>query len=276
MIRQLHRWAKRHFSDLKRFKHQKLTDALLVALLLARFVFKQPYPSIWWNMLREDRRGLPSYTQAYMRSVRLLDRLEALVSPAKRCAEVIIDSMPLPVCRPKRGKRCKFPGAKWGFGTQGDVYGYKLHAWVTPAGEIVQYLLKPANLHDTIVSYELNRRWPEFGGPKIIGDKGYCCLGYLFPPKKTPAMTTGGGKTATQSSANALKPSFHNWSKLKFAPFRPKRFPLSSSASSWPSSPTTSLSPKRRRTFGLAIRHFKLFRCMVRNQGCSSHIPNSP
>ncbi|SMB85129.1 IS982 family transposase [Deinococcus hopiensis] len=191
VIRQLHRWAKRHFSDLKRFKHQKLTDALLVALLLARFVFKQPYRSIWWNMLREDRVGLPSDTQAYMRSVRLLERLEALVSPAKRCAEVIIDSMPLPVCRPKRGKRCKFPGAKWGFGTQGDVYGYKLHAWVTPAGEIVQSLLKPANLHDTTVSYELNRRWPEFGGPKIIGDKGYCCLGYLFPPKKNTRYDNG-------------------------------------------------------------------------------------
>ena len=31
VIRQLHRWAKRHFSDHKRFRHQKLSDALLVA-----------------------------------------------------------------------------------------------------------------------------------------------------------------------------------------------------------------------------------------------------
>ncbi|GAA5514596.1 IS982 family transposase ISDds4 [Deinococcus carri] len=172
VIRQLHRWARQHFSDQKRFKHQKLTDALLVALLLARFVFKHPYPSIWWNLLREDRSGLPSYTQAYTRGVRLLERLEAIVSPAKPCREVIIDSMSLPVCRPKRGKRCKFPGARWGFGTQGDVYGYKLHAGVTPTGEILQYLLKPANFHDTTVSYELNRRWPEFDGPTSIGDKG--------------------------------------------------------------------------------------------------------
>ena len=71
VIRRLHRWAKRHFSDQKRFKHQKLTDALLVALLLARFVFKYPYPSIWWNMLREDRSGLPSYTQAYTQELHL-------------------------------------------------------------------------------------------------------------------------------------------------------------------------------------------------------------
>ncbi|SEJ72459.1 hypothetical protein SAMN04488058_1163 [Deinococcus reticulitermitis] len=41
------------------------------------------------------------------------------------------------------------------------------------------------------MSYELNHRWPEFGGPKIIGDKGYCCLGYVFPPKKNSRYDTG-------------------------------------------------------------------------------------
>ena len=64
VIRQLHRWAKRHLSDVKRCSHQKLSDALLVALLLSRLVFKHPFPSIWWNVLREDRHDLPSYTQA--------------------------------------------------------------------------------------------------------------------------------------------------------------------------------------------------------------------
>lgn len=191
VIRLLYRWAKRHLSDQKRCKHQKLTDALLVALLLARLVFKHPYPSIWWNLLRADRSGLPSYTQAYTRGLRLLDRLEALVQPSGRYAEVIIDSMPLPVCRPKRGKRCKFPGARWGFGTQGEVYGYKLHAWVSPQGEIVQYLLRPANLHDLTVGYELNRKWADFGGPKVIGDKGYACLGFVFPPKKNTRYDSG-------------------------------------------------------------------------------------
>lgn len=73
-----------------------------MALLLSRLVFKHPFPSIWWQTLREDRFGLPSYTQAYTRGLRLLDRLEAVASPARGCTEVIIDSMPLPVCRPKR------------------------------------------------------------------------------------------------------------------------------------------------------------------------------
>ena len=191
VIRHLHRWAKRHFSTQKRCRHQKLTDARLIALLLSRFVFKHPYPSIWWAMLREDRSGLPTYTQAFTRGQRLLARLEALACPTESIAEVVVDSMPLPVCRPKRGKRCAFPGARWGYGTQGDVYGFKLHAWVSPAGRILQYLLRPANLHDITVAYELNARWGEFGGPKIIGDKGYCSLGFVYPPKKNTRYDTG-------------------------------------------------------------------------------------
>ena len=191
VVRYLHRWTKRHFSDQCRCRHQKLSDARLLALLLARFVFKHPYLSVWWSLLREGRVGLPSYTQAYTRGLCLLEKLEAIVTPSVLCKEVIIDSMPLPVCRPKRGKCCAFPGATWGYGTQGQVYGYKLHAWVSPTGTIVQYLLRPANLHDTTVGYELNRRWPDFGGPKIIGDKGYCSLGFVFPPKTNTKYDTG-------------------------------------------------------------------------------------
>ncbi len=99
--------------------------------------------------------------------------------------------MPLPVCRPKRGQWYSFPGARWGYGTQADVYVYKLNAWVTPSGDIVQYLTRSANLHDTTVSDELNRQWPDFVRPRIIGDKGYCCLGDVFLPKSTTRYVTG-------------------------------------------------------------------------------------
>ncbi|GGL86338.1 hypothetical protein GCM10010840_25370 [Deinococcus aerolatus] len=184
-IHSFYRWTRRHFSTRKTCKHQNITDAGLIALLLGRFVFKVPHASIWWSLLREDRHGLPSYAQAYIRSVRLLAQLETLVSTAEHLAEVIIDSMSIPVCRPKRTKHCTFPGVRWGYGTQGNFYGYKLHAWVTGGGKIVQYALRPANLHDLTVGFELNGRWPEFGGPKIIGDKGYAALGFVFPPKNT-------------------------------------------------------------------------------------------
>ena len=130
VVRRLYRWAKKHLSDEKYRPHQKLTDAKLLAYLLARLVYRHPYPSVWWNMLKADCPSLPSYTQVYKRGITLLEKLESIAQTAQKCAEVIIDSMPLPLCRPKRAKHARFKGAKWGYGTQGKFYGYKLHAWV--------------------------------------------------------------------------------------------------------------------------------------------------
>lgn len=191
VVRYFHRWTRKHFSSAQTCRHQKVTDAMLLAVQLSRFVFKVPHASIWWSMVRHHRPGLPSYTQAYTRSAALLERLEGLANTTEHLAEVIIDSMPLPVCRPKRTRRCGFPGARWGYGTQGDFYGYKLHAWVTSTGTIVQYVMRPANLHDLTVAYELNQQWPACGGPKIVGDKGYACLGFVFPPKTNTRYDTG-------------------------------------------------------------------------------------
>lgn len=73
----------------------------------------------------------------------------------------------------------------------GDVYGHKLDAWVTEGGKIVQYALRPANLHDLTVGFELNGRWPEFGGPRITGDRSYAALGFVFPPQKNTRYDTG-------------------------------------------------------------------------------------
>ena len=115
----------------------------------------------------------------------------AIVEPPLMGTEVVVDSMPLPVCRPKRGKRCALPGARWGFGTPGAFFGFKLHAWVSPTGQLLQYVIRPANLHDTAVTYELNTLWPENAGPRIVGYKGSCTLGFTFPPKKNTRYDTG-------------------------------------------------------------------------------------
>ena len=190
VVRLLHRWARKHFSDRKYRPHQKVSDALLVALLLSRLVFKHPYPSIWWAMLKDRRPSLPSYTQAFERGNKLLAHLEALAMPSQHLTHAVIDSAPIPVCRPKRTHRCRFPGARWGYATQGKFYGFKLHAWVTPSGQIAQYILHPANLHDTTAAYTLNARWADFHGPSIVGDRGYCCLGFIYPPKTNTRYDT--------------------------------------------------------------------------------------
>lgn len=99
------------------------------------------------------------------------------------------------MCRDKRAKRCKFKEASWGYGTQGDFYGFELHAWVAKTGKVVHDLIRPANFHDVTIAYELNRRWSEFGGPKVVGDKGYSCVDSVTPPKKNAKHDTGWDET---------------------------------------------------------------------------------
>ena len=55
----------------------------------------------------------------------------------------------------------------------------------------MHYVVRPADLHDTTVSDGLNWRRPGEVRPRIIGDKGYCCLGYVFPPKSNTRYDTG-------------------------------------------------------------------------------------
>ena len=233
---------------MKRFKHQKLNDALLATWLLSRFVFKHPFPSIWWLMLREVRSDLPSFTQADTRGLRLLERLKAVACQDRRCTKVIVDSMPLPVCRPKRGGRCAFPGARWGFRTQGDVCGDKLHAWVTPDGEIVQSLLKPATLHDIPSRHRSQlQAQPEMAGLRrgSSGIRAPAAWGTSFHRRKTPGTTLGGGKTAIRNSASGSKPVSPRWDRPTSVRFRRRHSPHFASVSSWPSSLTTLPSPKR-------------------------------
>ncbi|KEF34502.1 hypothetical protein RDMS_06865 [Deinococcus sp. RL] len=127
--------------------HEKVSDADLVALAVLRFVRKVPYFSHWWRLLQLDvGLTLPSESQAHVRLKRLLPVVEQLLNEVEMLDFVLVDSEPIPSCRFKRAKRCKFPGATFGFTTQGMIYGYKLHAWTTPGGRVVRYLLRPASL----------------------------------------------------------------------------------------------------------------------------------
>ena len=63
------------------------------------------------------------------------------------------------------------------------MFGFKLYAWCGLNGEIVRYEIRPANEHDFSVLCDMNVDWPAYGGPKIIGDKGYQSVGCQTPPK---------------------------------------------------------------------------------------------
>ena len=164
--------------------HEKVSDAVLVALEVLRVLHKHPYRSVWFTLiLLNFYPDLPSYTQIYTR----LERLGGLIETWHQCPEptelAIVDSFPLPVCRPKRVHSCKVRFASLGYGTQGSVYGFKGHVWTTPQGRVLQYRLESAHHHDSPIARELNTNWAAFGGPQVIGDKAYVSDTIATPPK---------------------------------------------------------------------------------------------
>lgn len=164
--------------------NEKISDAELIALAILRHVRKVPYFSRWWQFLTTDLKlELPSIPQASIRLKRLTPVVEQLSHKVEELDFAVIDSTPIPVCRYKRAEQCKFPDADFGHGTQGKIYGFKLHAWTLLNGKIANYVLLPARQHDFPAGCSMNHEWPDYGAPQIIGDKGYYGGGYIVPPK---------------------------------------------------------------------------------------------
>ncbi|WP_424951549.1 transposase [Deinococcus sp.] len=172
-------------------RNEKASDGELVAIAILQRVHRQPYFSGWWALIKRNFCfQLPSLTQATVRLQRLLPVIEMLCVEVFDLDFVLVDSQPLPVCRSKRAARCKVRKATMGFGTQGSVYGLKLHAWSTLNGKLVQSLIRPSHEHDLVAGYRLNRRWVKYGAPKQIGDKAYLDGVYLTPPKTNTKTNT--------------------------------------------------------------------------------------
>lgn len=178
-------WIQPHVPAKLVHKHEKISDADLVAVAILQKLHKVPYFKRWWRLLKCNHfPHFPSETQARVRLARLVEVIESLSHEVQQLDFVAVDSEPLPVCTFKRAPRCKFRGAHYGFSTAGPVYGFKLHAWTALNGRIVRYMIRPANEHDYRVLREMNTAWPAYGGPKQIGDKGYQSVWCLTPPKK--------------------------------------------------------------------------------------------
>lgn len=108
-----------------------------------------------------------------------LDNLEMcaqVLMEASRDGELfIIDSMPMPVCKRKRARRCrKVKGRLFcGYCSAKDekFFGWRLHLVCDPDGIPVQFAILPGSLHDLTPIYEISYELPE--GAKLLGDKGY-------------------------------------------------------------------------------------------------------
>jgi Transposase DDE domain len=88
---------------------------------------------------------------------------------------LIIDSLPVPVCRRVRARRCgKVRGAEycgWCAAKKEKFFGWRVHLVCTPAGIPVRYSLLPAAYHDLTPIHEL--LWEVPAGVWVLGDKAY-------------------------------------------------------------------------------------------------------
>lgn len=82
-----------------------------------------------------------------------------------------IDSTSLEICLNYRAKRNKvFKGlANWGKSSVGWYFGFKLHLIINEFGEIISFMITPANVDDRKPVPEMTKNF--FG--KLFGDRGY-------------------------------------------------------------------------------------------------------
>jgi hypothetical protein len=101
--------------------------------------------------------------------------LDVLCEVAARGEVFIIDSLPVPVCRRVRARRCrKVRGLDYcGYcaAKREKFFGWRLHLICNAAGCPVSYDLIPARLHDLTPVHELAFVLPN--AAKLFGDKGY-------------------------------------------------------------------------------------------------------
>lgn len=101
--------------------------------------------------------------------------LETLMTVARDGDAFIIDSIPAPVCKRARARRCrKVRGALYcGYcaAKKEKFFGWRVHLVCTPEGLPVAFTMLPGALHDLTPLYELTVELP--AGACLYGDKAF-------------------------------------------------------------------------------------------------------
>ena len=121
----------------------------------------------------------------------LLDVLGDLFARGQAAiCDFIIDSMPVPVCKRMRARRCRTVRGRAFCGycaVKGEkFFGWRLHLVCTTAGLPVAFTLLPGGWHDLTPIHELTVELPD--GAWVYGDKGYNSAS-----DEAVIRTTGGG-----------------------------------------------------------------------------------
>jgi hypothetical protein len=137
----------------------------------------------------------------------------------------IVDSVPVPVCKMVRARRCRklintrtttlarthhyigrCAAKRWTF------YGWRLHLICTPAGVPVRFQMLPASWHDLTPIYELTFGLPK--GARVYADKGY--ISALVKRTLRPTAKRDGVHLVAKHKANMKPNTFQDWGDLKW------------------------------------------------------------
>lgn len=123
--------------------------------------------------------GRPSASRFNRRRHALTDWLRLVLETRgalfARGEAFLLDSMPVPVCRRARARRCRTvrgkPFCGYCAAKRGRFFGWRLHLVCTPAGVPVAFALLPGSLHDLTPVHELTSGLPT--GAAADADKAY-------------------------------------------------------------------------------------------------------
>jgi hypothetical protein len=153
-------------------------EIILVAVVAAQY-FQNHHERALWVLIHLGDIPRLSVSRFNRRLHALSDWLYGIVTLLGEVfsngAVYIIDSMPLPVCRRARARRCKKVRGKAYCGycaaKKEKFFGWRLHLICTADGIPVSFDLRPAAEQDLTPIHELTVNLP--AGATVFGDKGY-------------------------------------------------------------------------------------------------------
>lgn len=166
-----------HQSDIR--AHVPDSEVILIAVLSAKYFQNHHERAVC--ILRESGylSGWIDVTRFNRRLHKLADWVEFIATTLGEIGvtgEVfVIDSLPVPVCRRVRARRCKKVRGRAYCGycaaKKEKFFGWRLHLICTPSGVPVSFQLVPGALHDLTPIHELAVVLPP--GARLFGDKAY-------------------------------------------------------------------------------------------------------
>jgi hypothetical protein len=168
--------------------HPAFTDAEVLTLALMQDCLGVASLQQTYKLIAENFASAFPQLCSYQQFVQRLQRLGPVIGWlfettlwASQSKLYLIDSNPIPVCKPIRHGRVRLlreDGAYFGKTSAGWFFGFKLHTLRQPGGLIVSAMLTPANWDDRPTALELGQATE---GGIVLGDLGY--TGQELPEK---------------------------------------------------------------------------------------------